>query len=452
MLYRDFQEPSLSGQQNRNMALPQSGEIWEVSQQLCSPLAFSKSDQEALYSEVAQQFLNGHADPRYIMIVGNPEPPDEQWQTLSVMVLSRETRFLSTVDLLIPAQISGLAQNLLAQTWHVLPMLTCNLSQPVGERLSRQIYDLLLAVGDHYHGLTGRSPNIQALQHIGLEMGTIAPQNAEIQAFHRQQVAWSDVLSVPLAAYRTHRKSIQLTQLIVNEALQLERTFAEPSKRQIDLSQWVNNIFESGWQAVETFWNAQENPWLIATRSSHPDVPSNPQQIALLIDQLATVQDEHQRQRAAKQLGDIASTRHPEAVQALVNLLRTTQNDETLWSVVESLWRIDPGNSAAGVRRIRLIDWGMQIAGEAVALAVALVPRENQSIHVLLQVYPTGNNPYLPPNLTLMLLDPSGESLREVIARNTDVYIQLKLSGHPGEQFSVKITFGGASITEDFSL
>jgi hypothetical protein len=97
MLYRDFQEPSLSGQHNRNMALPQPGEIWEVSQQPCSPLVFSKEDQEALYSEVAQQFLNGHADPRYIMIVGHPEPPDEQWQTLSVMVLSRETRFLSNV-------------------------------------------------------------------------------------------------------------------------------------------------------------------------------------------------------------------------------------------------------------------------------------------------------------------------------------------------------------------
>jgi hypothetical protein len=452
MLYRDFQESSLSGQQNCNMALPQPGEIWEVSQQPCSPLAFSKEDQEALYSQVPQQFLKEYAEPRYTMIVGNPELPDEQWQTLTVMVLSSQTGFLSTVDLLIPAQISGLTQNLLAQTWHVLPMLACNLSHPVGERLSRQIYDLLLDVGDQYHGLTARSPNIQALQQIGLEMGTVAPQNAEIQAFHRQEVAWSDVLSVPLAAYRTHRKSIQLTQLIVNEALQLERNFAESSKRQIDLSQWVHNIFESGWQAIETFWNAQENPWLVATRSSHPDVPSNLQQIALLIDQLATVQDEHQRQRAAKQLGDIASTRHPEAVQALVNLLRTTQNDETLWSVVESLWRIDPGNSAAGVRRIKLIDWGMQIAGEAVALAVALVPRENQSINVLLQVYPTGNNPYLPLNLALMLLDPSGKTLREVTARNTDVYIQLKLSGHPGEQFSVKITFGEASITEDFSL
>jgi Protein of unknown function (DUF1822) len=452
MLYRDFQELSLSGQQNRNVAVPQPGEIWELSQQPCSPLVFSKEEQETLYSEVARQFLNRHAGPRYIMIVGNPEPPEEQWQTLSVMVLSRETRFLSTVDLLIPAQISGLAQNLLAQTWHVLPMLTCNLSQPVGERLSRQIYDLLLDVGDHYHELTDRSPNIQAIQQIGLEIGTVAPQNPEIQAFHRQEVAWSDVLSVPLAAYRTHRKSIQLTQLIVNEALQLERNFAEPDKLQIDLSQWVNNIFESGWQAIEIFWNTQENPWLVATRSSHPDVPSNPQQIALLIDQLTTVQDEHQRQRAAKQLGDIASTRHPEAVQALVNLLRTTQNDETLWSVVASLWRIDPGNSAAGVRRVKLIDWGMQIAGEAVALAVALVPRENQNINVLLQVYPTGSNPYLPPNLTLMLLDRSGKTLREVAARNTDVYIQLKLSGHPGEQFSVKITFGEASITEDFSL
>jgi Protein of unknown function (DUF1822) len=453
MLYRDFQEPSLSGQENHNMALPQPGEIWELSQDVFSPLVFSKEEQKALYSEEAQLFLKGHAGSRYTMIVGSPESPsDDRWQTLSVMVFSKETRFLSTVDLLIPAQISGLEQDLLAQTWHVLPMLKCNLSQPVGQRLSRQIYDLLLTVGDHYHALTDRSPGRQKLKQAGLKIGTLDHQHPEIQTFHRQETSWSDVLSVPLAAYLTYRKSIRFTHSILNEALQLERDFKEPSKICVNLSQWVQNIFESGWQTIEMFWNAQGTPFAIATRSLSPDGPSDPQQIAVLIDQLASVQDEHQRQRAAKQLGDIASIRHPEAVRALMDLLRTTQNDETLWSAVESLWRIDPGNSAAGVRRVRLIDWGMQIVGEAVALAVALVPRENQSVNVLLQVYPTGNNPYLPPNLKLILLDPLGQALREITARQTDVYIQLKLSGYPGEQFSVKITFGTASITEDFSL
>lgn len=32
---------------------------------------------------------------------------------------------------------------------------------------------------------------------------------------------------------------------------------------------------------------------------------------------------------------------------ALINLLQTTQNDETLWTAVESRWQIDPGNPAA---------------------------------------------------------------------------------------------------------
>ncbi|NET55604.1 MAG: DUF1822 family protein [Symploca sp. SIO2E6] len=33
-----------------------------------------------------------------------------------------------------------------------------------------------------------------------------------------------------------------------------------------------------------------------------------------------------------------------------------------------------------------------------------------------------------------------------------DVYIQLKLNGKPGEQFSVRVALGEASIMEDFVI
>ncbi|NER96200.1 MAG: DUF1822 family protein, partial [Symploca sp. SIO1B1] len=41
---------------------------------------------------------------------------------------------------------------------------------------------------------------------------------------------------------------------------------------------------------------------------------------------------------------------------------------------------------------------------------------------------------------------------REVTARQADIYIQLKLNGQPGEQFSVSVALGEGSITEDFVI
>jgi hypothetical protein len=132
--------------------------------------------------------------------------------------------------------------------------------------------------------------------------------------------------------------------------------------------------------------------------------------------------------------------------------LRTTQNDETLWTTVESLRQIDPENPAVGIRRVKQIDLGMQVKGVAVALAVSLVEKNNRRVSVLLQVYPTADSTYLPPNLKLMLLDERGNLLREVTSRDADIYIQLKLNGTQGEEFSVRVALGEVGITEDFTI
>ncbi|WP_197036060.1 hypothetical protein [Fischerella sp. PCC 9605] len=221
----DFSEFTTSSFKKFCQELPQPGEIWEVSRVARSPLQFSTQEQQNLYSKSARRFLGEDSTPRYVMIVKEPEPAVEQqnkWQVISVMLLSVETSFLSDVDLLIPSHLSGVGQDLLAETWHVLPMLACNLSRLIGQRLSRKVYDLLLTVGDHYHGLVDEAPLLAQIQLLGLEMGiTSAKQQPEIQAFHQQEEAWSDVLIVPVAAYRTYIKTMKLTNAILDEALQL---------------------------------------------------------------------------------------------------------------------------------------------------------------------------------------------------------------------------------------
>lgn len=229
-MYLNFGEPLLTSNQKFASPALKPGEIWELNRCVRSPLEFSNQQQRQLYSVPAQKFLEGKFPPRYVMIVNEPEPPidrKETWSVVCVMLLSVETRFLSDANLLIPKELSSLENDLLAQTLHVLPMLACNLLQPVGRRLSRQIYDLLLNVGDYHYGLIDEAPSQQEIQALGLRSATVCvKQQAEIEEFYRQEEAWSDVLSVPLAAYYTYLKAIKLTDAVLDEALNLERELA----------------------------------------------------------------------------------------------------------------------------------------------------------------------------------------------------------------------------------
>ncbi|MBU7584521.1 MAG: hypothetical protein KAF91_16675 [Nostoc sp. TH1S01] len=207
--------------------MPQPGEIWQVNCFVQSPLNFTSQEQQTLYSSLAQSFLAGNLPPRYVMIVKEPELSeeiDEQWLIVYVMLLSVETDFISNIDVLIPAKISGLSQDLLAETWHILPALACNLLQPVGKRLSRQIYDYLLTVGDYHHKSIYQVPEIKEIQNLGIIHENIDSANSlRIQDFHQAEKAWSDVLTVPVAAYYTYLKSINFTNAILIEALALEQ-------------------------------------------------------------------------------------------------------------------------------------------------------------------------------------------------------------------------------------
>jgi DNA-binding CsgD family transcriptional regulator len=210
----------------KGLIQPQPGEIWQVSRCVCCPLEFTPEEERCLYSETAQNFLEGKSLARYVMIVQEAEPPlepESEWQVVSVMVLSGETDFLSGIDLLIPKYISGLEQDLLAETWHVLPTLTCSLLQPIGQRISREVYEILLDVGDYYHGLIDELPAVAEIQKLGLAIASDRGENLQvIQEFHSQEEAWSDVLSVPLAAYQTSMQAVNLTDEFLDEALEIE--------------------------------------------------------------------------------------------------------------------------------------------------------------------------------------------------------------------------------------
>ncbi len=354
-----------------------------------------------------------------VMIVHTPIGSSAAPAAVRVMLLSRAMEFCSDIDIGVPQPQSGDA--LLALTWQVFDMGQANLARPIGVRLSRAIYDCLLDIGDRHHGLNATIVNPADFGLLGDAVGS--HQSAASQTFHAQQSAIAQRLMQAFQQAKHEFYAEQaMTQLLAAAAQQTIDLTGLRSSRAIDLRQWlehqINQPIVAGW---ERLWAMPLLPQMVPALRSQPTPPDDP---------------------AAPCASTIAN---------LIHQLQTTTDDETLWAAVESLWKLDPGNPAAGVRRVKLVDLGMQVAGEAVALAVAIVPR-GESMAVLLQVYPMGNAAYLPENLQLILLDERGEVLRQIEARPADIYIQLKLSGAIGEQFSVRVALGASGLTEHFTM
>ncbi len=105
-----------------------------------------------------------------------------------------------------------------------------------------------------------------------------------------------------------------------------------------------------------------------------------------------------------------------------------------------------------GISRGRVIDLGIQLAGNSMALIVHFTKESENKHNILLQVNPGGGQTYLPPDVELIVLDDTGDVFLEARSRSADNWIQLEFRGEPGERFSVKVALGDASIMEYFAI
>jgi hypothetical protein len=446
-------------------SMPQPGEIWQLCRSVKSPLPLSDEEQRSHYPDAVLRFLAGKTPPRYVMVVTEPElSSNDEWQMVSVMMLSVKTEHMSTVDLVIPAELSGVGHDLLAETWHIQRGLVCNLSPIGGHRLSRQIYDLLMSVGDRHYNLIDQAPTQAELQSAGLQVGLLSANDPSIQQFHQQEREWSSILNLPVAAYRAFCKSMQLTSRVLEEALLTSHEMALDSGEQsipepyathptsaqgpTVLSQWFEQLFSVDW---ETIPHPHYPGWAIALKGTSPAHElTELDAIETLILQLNTTTDEIKRRQLVRSLGDLEIS-HPTAVQTLAHLVQTTTDNEMLWAAVESLWKLDPTHPAAGVRRVKRINLEPH-TGQTVALAIALSRRANQHVAILLRVVPGEHQPTLSAGLTLTLHDLAGTIVRKATAKQSDGYIQITFNSIAGEAFSVSIAIGDTRIVEKFVL
>lgn len=156
----------------------------------------------------------------------------------------------------------------------------------------------------------------------------------------------------------------------------------------VNLEQWFNNIFNSGWSRVENLLNPEQltTAWGFRNAELSPKKTSESQ---------------------------------------------LTNNN---------------------IQRAKLIDLGIQLGDRQVVLLVEITPEESGSIAVILQVHPSPNSVYLPETLMLKVIESSGKVFMQAQARSQDNFIQLQFSGQPKESFTVQIILGDVELIEQFQL
>lgn len=236
------------------------------------------------------------------------------------------------------------------------------------------------------------------------------------------------------------------------------------------LRQWLEGIYAQKWVSMEDFagqsnrelafrsrrvlgieLSSSENAWKVIEQL----YPVSTWQRLLPAD-LASQALELRNQQQTQRLSSLKTTAGENAAEVLLVrnvitslLSRTHEDEETRWTLAEVLWTIDPNHPTVSARRIT--DLGMQITGYPVALMVAILSVSPENVSVLVRVYPTGNQPYLPPGLKLAVIDQQGEELLQVQASiHKDDFIQLKFGAEFNERFRVQVGIDDFSITENF--
>jgi Protein of unknown function (DUF1822) len=175
----------------------------------------------------------------------------------------------------------------------------------------------------------------------------------------------------------------------------IEKVSPQPTvPEQVQLSQWLNNVFDTSWQMLETLLNPQPN-----------------------------------------QLG----------FRSVFNL---KFNRLAFRSVVPTS-EITSEESDFKIQRAKLLH--LERVDKQVVLCVGIKPTRSSEMQIFVRLYPASERAFLPENLKLTVLDEDGKSVMQAEARSTKSII-LKFGVEVGEGFGIKIALGDVSITENFLI
>ncbi len=269
-----------------------------------------------------------------------------------------------------------------------------------------------------------------------LECRPLLPDSVNRRIYHLPPEVCSDRIGYVVVEINNDLKRSTLlgfTPMVVNDELPL--TQLQPltdllehleslTQPQVNLSQWLNNIFPSSWQEIEAIFSLEPEP----TTSPEENQPSSK-----LGKWLESIVD------AGKNIwADLSGSQRPELQSA---------------GAFRSLTPVNNLLPECELMRAKLIDLGVQLGSQNVVLLLALTQEPDQKLRLIVQMYPVPEEEYLPSDLKLALLSESGEAIQEVTSRTQDRGIQLKPFKIPqNTNFKLEMSLGDFSLTETFSF
>ena len=221
------------------------------------------------------------------------------------------------------------------------------------------------------------------------------------------------------------------------------------------LHQGVQTFVEKGWHTVEAIARELGDESEFAYRSGNPNfrdgVSHFPQAVPGLLELLESRPDKDTEISTLHLLGQIGYG-NGSAIAFLDGLLYKTEDSDIRRQAAVSLGKIDPAHPQAGIRRIKILDFGMNFDLAKVAVVITILPEGQNETNVNLRVYPTDKTQYLPETLQLKILDEEGEIFERAKARETDIALQLDFKGERGDRFVLNISLGDIDVTERFAI
>ena len=271
------------------------------------------------------------------------------------------------------------------------------------------------------------------------------------------QTLYSPRLELPFEQWGALLLDGRLRQELYERRLASVDTIAEAKSQVINLDQWLQkavDTVEQGWQTIEEIISALGgqpglNLAYSSSRSSLRQKSSSiPKAVPGVIEVLKTSRDQETLFAALELLGQIGQG-HSEAIAVLSQMLQVTQDDDLRRQVAVTLGKVDPHHPAGGVRLGKVIDLGIRLSGNQVVLVVTLIPEAEGKTYVHLRLCSSTKEP-LPADLHFMILDEDSEVFWQENSNNATDVLQYAFRGTKGDLFQVKVALEEHSVTEEF--
>jgi Protein of unknown function (DUF1822) len=220
------------------------------------------------------------------------------------------------------------------------------------------------------------------------------------------------------------------------------------------LKNWVDQTLETGWQTFDELFQTPQLQYPGPMPSNLIRVKSN-LFVLELIETIENPSNEKKRQEAISLLGERGKN-SPEAIAILEKTIKTTNNDNTRWQAASSLAKIDPDHRLIVHRTAKLLNLGLDLEGQEIALCINLLPTEEEKQRIRTWVELRSNSPAmkLPPGLKLAIV--VDDQTKEISTRSDingwgiDESIEMRFLFTPGQNFHIKVTFHDKIITEKY--